>query len=572
MIRKTLFAIALVAGVGTSAGCSAASVDDDEAADGTEMQQSQDEVREVIPGPLARSTDAEVWAIENQWADKSTANARKAGMAWGADSGLTWEEKYQKWVESFERVDAVRYGKTIRFATPYGHTMDGPVLECADVTIWLRMTFAAWYHLPFYMTGWRSGQTIYFGHFGVVDRNGAPVSGFPRFKSSYRDFERTWRSGDRWPSDPNLRRRRVGPDDGAAGVRVGDEKYLAEGDGAGAYFDELFLNKRAGYLMALLDVNFGSQNLADGANLFHIQPEATAPGDALVHRWQKNGIGHVLPVMSSVTLNTGKLRVTTASGSMPRRQPVWEDEAQSGNYFKNSYAGGRGEASDGTPYAKLGGGIRRWRTAVVQGGRWHNIVPQVFRPVYIEDQNVEAIASRPERFRELLAEDTPEAARDAALATIGSTRASLRERPASCSSRSKREEAFDALYEVMSRSFGMSRSQVDAQYRTLEDYVFAELEYDKSKTCCWNSTTPEMANIVLDYAEKEKARSDEQGVCRQPTPFRSSGGGKYDTWKAHASAIGRAGQWREWSEDEPCQQRGVIEDTVGERGLTNMCR
>ena len=42
------------------------------------------------------------------------------------------------------------------------------------------MTFSAWYHLPFYMTGWRNGQTIYFGHFGVVDRDGNPVSGGSR--------------------------------------------------------------------------------------------------------------------------------------------------------------------------------------------------------------------------------------------------------------------------------------------------------------------------------------------------------------------------------------------------------
>lgn len=570
MIRRLLFVCSLVAGMGGVAGC--AVEPDADVEEGGELEQSQDEVREVIPGPVVKSTDAEVWSVDNQWADKTTANAKKAGVAWGENSGLTWEEKYQKWIESFEKVDGIRYGKTIRITTPYGRKMDGPVLECADVATWLRMTFAAWYHLPFYMTGWRSGQTIYFGHFGVVDRNGNPVSGFPRFKTSYRDHERSWTSGQRWPSDPTLRSRHIGRDDGAAGVRVGEDKVLGEGDGAGAYFDELFLNKRAGYLMILLDGNFGSANLADGANMFHIQPEATSPGDALVERWQRNGIGHTLPVMTSVKLLSGKMRVTTASGSMPRRQPVWESESQSANYFKYNNTGGRGEASDGTPYAKLGGGIRRWRTAVASNGRWNNIVPHVFRDVYIEDGNIEAIASRPEKFKELLAEESPQAARDAAIATIEAARVNLRERPASCSQRTKREEGFDALYEVMQRAFDKSRAEVDAEYRKLEDYVFAELEYNESKTCCWNSTTPAMAEIVLDFAEKEKAQNDQEGVCRQPTAFRSSGGGKYDTFKAHAASLGRAGDWREWSEDEPCAQRAVAEDTITERGAAPMCR
>lgn len=566
---KRLAILALLVGSAlSSAGCAA----DADAPEEEGLEQSHDEVREVIPGPIAKSTDAEAWRVENQWADKTTANARKAGIAWKEDSGLTWEEKYQAWIGAFEKVDGISWGKTIRIAAPYGKTLDGPVLECADVAVFLRATFAAFYHLPFYMTGWRNGRTIYFGHFGVVDRDGDPVPGFPKFRSLYRDYETSWQSGEPWPRDPNLRRRHVGADDGAAGVRVGDDVTLAPGEGAGAYFDELFLNKRAAYLLLLLDANFGSMNLADGANMFHIQPEATSPGDALIERWQKNGIGHTLPVMSVVRTPTGKMRVTTASGSMPRRQPVWEDEAQSGNYFKYEYTGGRGEASDGTPYAKLGGGIRRWRTPVVSGGRWNNIVPHVFRDVYIEDRDLEAIAARPERFEELLAEETPEAARDAALATIATARNALHERPASCAQRTKREEAFDALYDVMETSFGKSRAEVDAEYRTLEDYVFAELEYDKSKTCCWNSSTSAMADIVLDYAEKEKAASDAEGVCRQPTVFKASDGGKYATWKTHAASIGRGAEWRDWSEDEPCAQRGVANDTLGARGSVPMCR
>ena len=124
----------------------------------------------------------------------------------------------------------------------------------------------------------------------------------------------------------------------------------------------------------------------------------------------------------------------------------------------------------------------------------------------------------------------------------------------------------------MSTAFGKSRGEVDAEYRKLEDYVFAELEYNQSKTCCWNTTTPAMAQIVLDYAEKEKAQNEADGVCKQPTTFKSSAGGKYDAWKMHASELGPANEWKSWSEDEPCAQRGVGEDTLGARGGAAMCK
>lgn len=538
-----------------------------------ELGASQDEVREVVAGPAAKATDAEVWAVENQWADRATPNARKPGLAWPENSGLSWEEKYQRWIGAFEKIDATRvggWGQTIRLQTPYGRTIDGPVLECADVSIWLRATFAAWYRLPFFMTGWRNGQVIYFGHFGVVDRNGDPVSGFPRFRTAHRDHEATWRSGDRWPTDARLRAMRVGPDDAAEGVKVGDVP-LPAGAGAGAYFDELFLNKRAGALMVALDANFGSANLADGANMFHLRPEGTRPGDALVERWQRRGIGHTLPVMTAVTLPNGKMRVTLASGSMPRRQPVWETEAMSAGYFKKDASGGPGTTSDGEPYAKLGGGVRRFRTAVLTGGRWNNVVPAADRADYIPDSDLGAIAARTERFATLLAEDSPEAARDAALAVIQSAREALRTRPASCSQRTKREDAFKDLYAVMERSFGLSAAQVDAQYRQLEDYVLAELEYNRSKTCCWNSTTAAMGEIVLDHATKEKQANEARGVCQAPTVFRASGGGGYDVFARHAASLGRAAEWRAWTEDEPCTQRDVVEDALTEAGRKDMC-
>lgn len=60
-------------------------------------------------GPLVRkNTATEVWAVENAWADRDTPNAKKAGVAWGENSGLSWEEKYTRWIETMETIPASR--------------------------------------------------------------------------------------------------------------------------------------------------------------------------------------------------------------------------------------------------------------------------------------------------------------------------------------------------------------------------------------------------------------------------------------------------------------------------------
>jgi hypothetical protein len=346
---------------------------------------------------------------------------------------------------------------------------------------------------------------------------------------------------------------------------------LPDGSGDGAYFDKLFLNKRAGYLMIILDGYFGSANLADGVNMFHIQPEAIATGDLLLERFSASGIGHTLPVMTVDKPSADKYRVSVASGSMPRRQAVWEDAGTSAHYFSQD-AMGSGAMNYDTPpveYAKLGGGIRRWRTPVVVGGRWNNIVPTVDRPVYIPDANVDAIAARTQRFLVLLAEDTPEAKRDVALSIIASARQNLRQYPASCSTRTKREEGFKMLYEAMD-ALGTSKDKVDADNRILEDYAFAELDYNKSKTCCWNSTNSAMADLVLGYAQQEKDAADAAMTCKQPTVFGAHGGG-YDVWKTYAASTGKAADWKAWSEDEPCAQRDTVDDVLTDAGKVAMC-
>lgn len=499
-----------------------------------------------------------MWAVTNAWADTSTKAAQAAGVAWEANSNLSWEEKYRRWVSSFREVPRTDGGgTTISIPTPFGRgELEGPTLECAEVALLLRVTFSSWYHLPFYVEGWDAARKakMYAGHFGFIDAQGNRLSNFPRFKTSYTDNEGKWKAGVAWPSDAKLRAMHLGDDDGIA---------FLNNAGAGAYFDELFLNKRAGYFARLLLLYFGSANLADGRNMFHIQPESIRAGDVLLERWQRQGIGHTIPVLQVESPEEGKFAVTVASGSMPRRPPVWENPSKAHRYFSFEYTGGVGNAEDGTPYAKLGGGLRRWRTPILKAGRWRNDVATEDKGAYIADTNLTAIAARPDHFPDILQEGDPEVQKAAALQLIEEARAHLRKFPASCSARTKREDAFNLLYRVYSEAFFTDRDAVDSEFRTLEDYVFSELEYSKSKTCCWNSTTAAMAEIILDYASKEQAQAQQQGACAAPTVFRAMPGGSgYDLWRQHAKDMGREADWKVWSEDEPCAQKTTTEDTI----------
>ncbi len=528
-------------------------------------------------GPTVASGAAtEVWAVRNQWEDVSSAEARQAGLAWAANSGLSWEEKYDRWIASLEIVARQGSGRTFRMRTPFGdRAFDAPTLECAETAMFLRATFASWYGLPFFMSGYDATgrQTMYAGHFGFVTASGARLANFPSFRTQYRDYTASWRPGQDWPHDARLRGYRLGQDDEV--VFLSSNGTTA---GAGTYFDELFLNKRVGYFMRLLLLYFGSANVADGANTFHVQPEALAPGDLLVERWQRRGIGHVMPIFRRTDGAGGTFDVSIASGSMPRRQPLWADTAEARHYFTSDYTGGQGQNSDGDAYARLGGGLRRWRTPALVSGRWRNLVRAADRGVAIADGDLTTIAGRPARFGGLLTNASPEARRDAAVARIAAARAHLAEHPASCSARTAREDAFADLYAVMGDYFGTDRAGVDRQQRTLDDYVFAELDYAHARTCCWNTTTAAMQSIVMAYARQEQELASSAGTCVAPTVFRAeqadrdAGGDGFGRWRAYAASIGRASDWRSWSEDEACSARDAHGDASATRaGGTAFC-
>jgi hypothetical protein len=522
-----------------------------------------------LPTTVDTST-TQVWEIKNQWADKDTAAAKKAGMAWGADSGLTWEDKYRLWIASFKQIDrAGSYGKTYEMTTPWGRTVPAPSLECAESSMFLRVAFASWYNLPFYMEAVDGTKTrVYFGHFGVRTATGR-YGRTPEYKVVYKDHtaqaDKIMRGELAWPVDATLVGRKIPGSYDDAQPAIGPNAH------AGAYFDQVFLNKRVGYFLMLQLTYFGSISMADPANTFNVKAEAVQPGDSLVERWQKTGIGHVLVVMRANRLEpketeagvVPQIEAELASGSMPRRQPVWEDGASSKRYFSLDETGGPG-------YVEFGGGLKRWRSPVKLNGKWSNMVLPQDREAFITTTDKAALQARPARFEEVLSEVSLEEKIAALTNAIEAKRKHLRQYPASCSARTGREQLFGDLYELLEAD-GSDRAAIDKEHRLPEDYVFAELVYNKSKNCCWNSTTAAMYEIAI--AANEAHLADGAPECKAPLVFmnRHDGADGYKVFKDFAVSIGRGAEWREWRADEGCPQVEFAEAAEAEHVWTPWC-
>ena len=530
-----------------------------------------DGVGRLGPSVAWDSDGGEVWSIQHQWQDITP----DEGIAWSSNSGLNWEEKYRAWVSSME-MEELETGfikQTFTLTTPHGKALTAPVLECAEVAIFLRAAFAAWYGLPFYLEASDRGSPIYLGHFGFRNADGSLFNRTPNFARAYRDYSDTWTEGMSWPSDMRLKGRGL--------YGGGDEvEFLPLVNGktarAGAYFDEIFLNKRVGHFMLLALSWFGSMHLADGANMFHVKADAIKAGDVLLERWQRRGIGHTIPVMRAVWVESDRLELVVATGSMPRRYPKWEEGPAAGRYFKDESAGGPGENSDGDAYAALGGGLRRWRVPTVEAGRYRNTFLNGERSLWINSSDKEAIAQRTDDFSNFVRPPSPEEQQRVALDLVESARAHLSRYPASCSARKNREAAFEELRTVNQMHFGLSPDATDAQYRVLDDYVFETLVYDDSVTCCWNSTTSAMYEIIMDYNYSVTAASTE-AACMAPVVFmardRSDINDGYEIFREHAALLGRLPEWVPWSDDEPCAQMNTtVSDSIDPMNALPFCQ
>lgn len=518
-------------------------------------------------GPQSGGIDSatEVWPVRNRWYQISD----EAGLAWGASSGLTWDEKYAAWVDSLEKTAAETGQDTVMLTTPWGREIPSPALECAEMAMFLRATFAAWYELPFFITAWHADTgALHYGHFGVVDSSGKRVRGTPTFALSYDDHTAAFAGKSNadvlaaWPHDTKLQER-------ALTLQKDDRVDFVDG-WAGAYFDEVHLNKRVGWFLLRLLTNFGSIHLVSPENTFDIEPRSMREGDVLVERWQSQGIGHVMVLKEVEAQDADTFNVEIVFGSMPRIQPRWYDPGRSKSYFVTQLSGGWEESPEGVSYAALKGGLKRWRTPVEKDGRWMNIVPVKDRDGYIGDTDYAALGARVDTFGQILGQLSPTEERDILLTRISESRANLQNRPASCANRQRREEAFDTLYALAESDLGMSRREVDRQHREIDDYVFAELAYADSKTCCWNASTRGMYDLVMLYNQQLMADAEANDECVAPEVFKAKNGG-YELWSDFAESLGRGAEWVAWSEDEPCPAARVEEDREAEASWTAWC-
>ena len=581
-------------------GCSSAVVEEE--GDEGDSALAVEEGPADVPGSAT-----EVWSIQHKWSDINAA------------TGKTYDMDYVDWVAGLGKTKGFRFGETLELHTPPGaahqRTLAAPTLECADTALFARVAFASMNHLPFYV---KAGD-VYAGHFGIIKKDGSlhPFGqGFKRLA----DFEpQGWREGQPWPSDKSLRSKHI------VDYKSGDDTFVeatpGTPGGGGAWFDEFFLNKRVGYFLISLVSLFGSTNLAEEGNLFHIKPEATRPGDALLHRHGKYApIGHTLFVYQSRFVKPGRMEIEVVSGSMPARQATWAPHYESRGYFLSEEAGGEKSVdecrtdysldfdnkarcrkelstsvapatgcvapnekhpwedgkciryayvpSEKTDLRKMGGGIRRFRNALLTNGHWQNIVPTSARDIYIADTDLQAIGARTKQFEQLLSLGSVQERKDAALATIKSYREYIRTAPSTCSKRTSREEAFEDLYRAYSDDGEFDKAKIDKEVRILEDYVFAELDYDSSKTCCWNSTKREHFDTIMSWAKAETDKATAAGTCAPPPVFKAQGEGDgYQQVRAFARSKGLPFP-DAWTEDEPCKAKNIPEDTLTGRAKT----
>ncbi|MCO4747641.1 MAG: hypothetical protein KC912_22790 [Proteobacteria bacterium] len=574
-----MFRTALLLGAALLSGC-AAPVSVDLASDESTARTADFEAGKWVMGPspsfrsqgytamgpstAGLSGSTAVWDAPQRWYSVTD----EAGLAWDANSGLTWDEKYAAWVDSLAQTVSEDGHATVELETPWGRTLASPRLECAEMAMFLRVTFASWHGLPFYMTAWTSSGDVHFGHFGIVDASGNRLSGYPNFANSYSDHTAAFAGMSDadvllgWPDDASLEDDQLTSQGDDAVAFLGADAY------AGAYFDELFLNKRAGHFLMRLLVNFGSMHLASARNTWNLDPHALREGDLLLQRWQSQGIGHTVVVKEIDELAGGNLDVEVIYGSMPRIQPVWYPVSIAKSYFTSDKSGGPGMSSEGMPYSELGGGLKRWRTPIVMNGAWQNIVPVSDRDSWIGSTDYPALEARIQTFSEILGPMSPTEQRDGLLERIRIARDNLAARPASCANRTRREEAFDELYTLMADEWGITRAEVDETYRELEDYVFAELEYSASKTCCWNSSTDVMWQAAMDYNVEQIEAAHAAGQCEEVTVFKASNGG-YEPFRQFA--LDRGDAWVAWSADEACPQANVLDDAESSAPFSAFC-
>ena len=420
--------------------------------------------------------------------------------------------------------------------------------------MFLRITFAAWYELPLQLEAHRRAASASTSVTTACARRPVGTPNSPEFAIAYKDYtSMTTPTGD--APGPRTRRSRKRK------LWGGEDEQPELGAGAvfGAYLDEIHLNKRAGYFTVIALNYLGSANLADTANTYNLVPEAVRAGDMLIERWQQQRHrpharrqgGHAArrrqprrhddlaarcraarackqsrPVVEELLHE----RVHRRRGRQLRRRRATRSSAAAssagastknvGGYWTNTWmAGRRGAAgSTRTDYAAHRGAARALRGAARPGLAAAAEAPSCSRRSPIARHHLAQYPASCSRAR------APRARVRASCTTIagelGTTQA-----------RSTRSTA-------TARGLRARRARVHE-----EQDVLLELARRRDVRHRHEETPPRQRPM------RARLRAARRVQVAQPTA--TSAG------RTYAASLGRAAEWKAWSEDEACPQRNV---------------
>ena len=530
-----------------------------------------DGVSELNPGPPAGKADSagipalpvhgdytatQAWVVTNQWEDTDTPDARAAGIAWSANSGLTWDQKYAAWVGSLQQIPTLdNTFTTVTISTPFGKSVPGPKLDCADLAILLRMSFAAWYHLPFYLspTTTTRRSTSVTSACARRPARGTSTSNW----SKYADYEHRRRRSTR-RTGPRTRRCARAASPRATTCRTsGPARARARSSTRSTS------NKRAARLILFTQAFLGSHNMVDSQNTYNLVPEALphrrrADVRARADRRRPHDDRHARHALAP-----GSLQAEAIYGNDPPAQPAWQDPAETKSLFTDDEGGGPSlnTAYGGmTPYSHLNGGLKRLRVAKEKHGYWVNTWMDADEASWINDTDYDAIAARPARFAELLGSSDPAVERDQLLAAIAEKRAYLPRSPGVVRrARRSRERVREALH----ADAGQLRHDARDGRRAVphDDRGLRRSRRSTTRTRARAAGTRRLRDVRPHHGVRAAAAGERRRAASSRPIFKLTAN-SYDPFAAFATQTGQASRGCRWTADESCAQAARPHDVV----------
>jgi hypothetical protein len=555
------------------------------------------------------------WQVKNQWTDRSTESAMKAGLAWMANSGLSWEEKYREWLRRLPiNIDQVIQNSTQRdplesfeLVNPQGKRVKIPALYPSQLILLLRASFASFYHLPFVLIAQRNQSLtdqqanateeevlkhslVYFGHFGLKGLYGniEDSANFSAFFDHSAEYEKT----EIWKQDLMLRQQAFALGDDVFSMLATDFNRLQEDENIkkipngqvvkiGEFLDDFFCNKRTAHWMLYLLRYFSIEHIQDDYHSVQIDGQNLTQGDILLIKsdrlygyWIKQAdrfqeqLDLRLAVSSRqgeaiLSSNDSKHLVNIDLNYLGLQQTI-ESQNDYNPFNFNPYW---------LPTFLYAGGFKRMTFPTVHQGYWLNSIQDEEMDFSLSSQNIVQLKERTNQLNQLTQENnqvvqsTP---LEQLLNQIRDIRQKIRKEPSRCELRTQREVLFESLYELLF-DYGYSRERVDEEFRLFEDFVFQMLE-NNSKTCCWHyealaDQTETWGDSILKIAKSMMDHGEEISYCYDVPKFMTEDG-HYAIWEAKAEELNLF--WPDWDSSAACVYANHI-DTIKEQGTLEWC-